>query len=132
WEKAARGVDGRAFPMGDTLIPPWANVAQSTREAPALRPVDDHPLDRSPYGVLGLAGNVRDTCRTRYVRRGQVQDGQRLRPEVDVGDGGLWEVRGGSLISPPIYCRASGRFAVTPDEHSSAGLRLARSWPGEP
>ena len=53
WEKAARGVDGRAFPWGDKPDPALANVG--TR---ALRPAGAFPDGASPYGALQMVGNV--------------------------------------------------------------------------
>jgi formylglycine-generating enzyme required for sulfatase activity len=49
WEKAARGTDGRIFPWGDQ----W----DEKRVALTLGPVNSHPEDISPYGVLDMAGN---------------------------------------------------------------------------
>jgi formylglycine-generating enzyme required for sulfatase activity len=51
WEKAARGTDGRTWPWGsnwnDALVPQGDTV-----------PVDSYADGASPYGVLGMAGNV--------------------------------------------------------------------------
>jgi eukaryotic-like serine/threonine-protein kinase len=62
WEKAGRGVDGRFFPWGDHLDPAWCSMTQShsTLRAPSI--VSGFPIDVSPHGVRGLAGNVRDWC----------------------------------------------------------------------
>ena len=56
WEKAARGVDGRAAPWGNYVDPDWCAI--QGLETPS--PVDGFPLDHSPYGVRGMAGNVAD------------------------------------------------------------------------
>lgn len=53
WEKAARGMDGRTFPWGDTADASKANVAGQ-----GLRPVESTPEGASPFGVLNMAGNV--------------------------------------------------------------------------
>jgi formylglycine-generating enzyme required for sulfatase activity len=68
WEKAARGTDGRLFPWGDSFDPAQANILGPDRHdeknrAPkqiATWAVDDPRLagDASPFGILGMAGNV--------------------------------------------------------------------------
>lgn len=65
WEKAARGTDGRVMPWGNALPHcGTANVrvrgaecAQSPRRQSS---VDAFAGDVSPYGVKGMAGNVRE------------------------------------------------------------------------
>ncbi|MEL6347417.1 MAG: SUMF1/EgtB/PvdO family nonheme iron enzyme, partial [Myxococcota bacterium] len=59
WSKAARGVDGRTMPWGNTLESTWCAVMDSTAGAPDPSPVDTYPIDCSPYGVRGVAGGVR-------------------------------------------------------------------------
>jgi len=53
WEKAARGIDGRAFPWGEKADAALANVGTH-----ALRPADGFPEGASPYGALQMVGNV--------------------------------------------------------------------------
>ncbi len=53
WEKAARGTDGRIYPWGDD---PNGGNAHLDGDAPV--PVDSRAGDISPYGVIGMAGNV--------------------------------------------------------------------------
>jgi serine/threonine-protein kinase len=56
WEKAARGIDGREYPWGD-----WAEGRCNTREAKIgdTTPVGQYcPRGDSPYGCVGMAGNV--------------------------------------------------------------------------
>lgn len=62
WEKAARGVDERKLPWGDYFEPTWACIRghKEGRSLPAV--IGAHPLDRSVYGIYGLAGNVQDFC----------------------------------------------------------------------
>lgn len=74
WEKAARGEDGRLFPWGPSFDPAQANILGPDRHdeknrAPkqiATWAVDDPRLagDASPYGVLGMAGNVSEWTST--------------------------------------------------------------------
>jgi formylglycine-generating enzyme required for sulfatase activity len=60
WEKAARGAGGRIYPWGDSLpdarMAPLFAVTSDTSSGP--RDVDAAPQGASPYGVLGMAGNV--------------------------------------------------------------------------
>jgi formylglycine-generating enzyme required for sulfatase activity len=53
WEKAARGVDGRAFPWGNERDSTRANVGTYQ-----LRPVNDFANGASPFGALQMVGNV--------------------------------------------------------------------------
>lgn len=51
WEKAARGEDGRIWPWGNEWD--YSKVQHGDTS-----PVDLYPAGASPYGVLGMAGNV--------------------------------------------------------------------------
>ncbi len=53
WEKAARGIDGRNFPWGNTPDPSKANIG--AREA---QPVNAYAGGASPFGALQMVGNV--------------------------------------------------------------------------
>jgi serine/threonine-protein kinase len=64
WDKAMRGADGRAFPMGSELDPSFAKIRESRPEATQLEPVGAFPLDESPYGVRDLGGGVGDWTAT--------------------------------------------------------------------
>jgi len=58
WEKAARGTDGRIYPWGNS--PPDCDRANYEGCAGKPLPVGSHPDGASPYGVLDMAGNVRE------------------------------------------------------------------------
>jgi formylglycine-generating enzyme required for sulfatase activity len=59
WEKAARGKDGPRYPWGDSPPNPrLVNFNLSLIAEPV--PVYRYPLGASPYGVLNMAGNVRE------------------------------------------------------------------------
>ncbi|HND00412.1 MAG TPA: SUMF1/EgtB/PvdO family nonheme iron enzyme, partial [Myxococcota bacterium] len=61
-EKAARGVDRRTYPWGDTFDASWCNMSQSHAGNPRPVDVDQPEGDVSVYGVRGLAGNCVEWC----------------------------------------------------------------------
>ncbi|MFO0709470.1 MAG: bifunctional serine/threonine-protein kinase/formylglycine-generating enzyme family protein [Sandaracinus sp.] len=129
WEKAARGVDGRAYPWGDQGEPTWARIVGSTADLPCRAPVGTHPIDESPYGVRDMAGNVRTWCAGPWTPEGPPRDGGVLRRiECASDDASLRAVRGGSWSSVASLARSASRFAGPPSHRFSAvGLRLVRS-----
>jgi formylglycine-generating enzyme required for sulfatase activity len=62
WEKAARGTDGRLFPWGNEA--PDAQHCNYAFEIGDTTPVGAYPLGASPYGLLDMAGNVREWTST--------------------------------------------------------------------
>jgi formylglycine-generating enzyme required for sulfatase activity len=59
WERAARGADGRPYPHGDIVHPSDANMSASyPAEEMGADEVGSFPVDRSPFGVRDLVGNV--------------------------------------------------------------------------
>ncbi len=60
WEKAARGTDGREYPWGDKPGSGRSNVNNPKQWAL----VYDYPDDISPYGVIGMGGNVNEWTAT--------------------------------------------------------------------
>ena len=75
WEKAARGTDGRKYPWGnDPGTAKKVNTAQDFSPDPRAEgavdgynrwaPVDAMTDDRSPTGVMGMAGNVSEWTAT--------------------------------------------------------------------
>ena len=114
WEKAARGLDGRVFPWGDHFHHAWCNSQKGGR--PRIREVGSWPVDRSPYGVHDMAGNVSEFC-----------------ADVFTAGGDDRVVRGGNWHSAPSRCRAASRGGLpTSAKGSLIGFRLACSWPPTP
>jgi serine/threonine-protein kinase len=127
WEKAARGVDGRTLPWGNHLDPTFTNMRDSRSDRPMPAAVDSFPVDESPYGVRGMAGNVRDFCIDVYQADGpQLVDGRAQPPALE--EGSKRTLRGGAF---PAYERSAGIAFRLGDSGEGripyAGARLCRS-----
>ncbi len=109
WEKAARGADGRFYPWGDVLDPSWCSMTQSHAGLRAPSPVHAFPIDCSPLGVRGLAGNVRDWCERSSIA-------------------GKADVRGGSWNLGTRACHMATRNLLQADARVPyVGFRQVRS-----
>ncbi len=131
WEKAARGVDGRPWPWGSFGDPTWACVHGHREGRPYPASVHAHPVDVSPFGVRGTAGNVCDWTLDVFTEEGpELTDGGLFeRPAAPVPDDGQLSrcVKGGSWSNPIVH----GRGAFRDGRHASdrrwvIGFRLAR------
>jgi formylglycine-generating enzyme required for sulfatase activity len=60
WEKAARGIDGRVYPYGNTFDPQKSNVAESAIFQ--TTPVKKYENGKSPYGCFDMSGNIWEWC----------------------------------------------------------------------
>ena len=131
-EKAARGVDERLLPWGNHPDATFACVAESHTGELARAPISAYPHDESPYGVRGLAGNVRDTCINVWKREGPEIVGGRLRLDpADPGDPSNRAAKGGAWGSPLASAWSAGRFASRPELcWKGLGVRLARTATG--
>jgi formylglycine-generating enzyme required for sulfatase activity len=132
FERAARGVNGRAFPWGElynahavnhgrfALIPndPSDGYAE-------LAPVGSFPAGKTPEGVLDLSGNVAEWVADVYLERydnKQAKYGSQVRV-----------VRGGSFESAEPFLRGAARRGIDKSFVSPAiGFRCARSASGDP
>lgn len=130
-EKAVRGADGRLYPWGDFFDPTWACMMSSHVGEIVRVDVDAYPLDDSPYGMRGGAGNSHDYCINPWGPEGRALHAGRLvikaaPPEEDE----YRAVRGGAFSSVANHCRAAARFGLRPDQRRNAtGLRLSRPYP---
>jgi len=133
WEKAARGVDGRLYPWGDWLDPSWCWTRDSHPHTPSLAVSGAHPVDRSPYGVLGMAGNSMDWCANPFVAPDRFDARPRriipLDPPHDDDRSPTARLyRGGSWCYNAQLCRPVRRFRHQPDTRvNDLGLRPVRS-----
>jgi serine/threonine-protein kinase len=135
WEKAARGVDGRIHPWGDGFDPSWTCMSHSHPGRRLPVPVDSFPIDESPYGVRGMAGNVMEWTQDLYRPSGPPLEHQRVlsmdRPELPL-DADRTR-RGGGWNFMAMTCRGAyrGRNKVL-TRFGNLGFRLARSWRRHP
>ena len=115
WEIAARGTDGRRYPWGYTWEPTYCKCAQSRPGPASLEPCGSYPHDRSPFGVMDLAGGVADWTVSVPLGHGGTARDERI-------------CRGGSWTHLDMRARSASRHAAAPDAVSvSVGFRLART-----
>jgi len=132
WEKAARGVDGRPFPWGHHLDPTFTCMRRSHVGHALPADVSAYPIDASPYGVRGLAGNFVDRCADPWSDTGPiVHDDRVVVPPLVIPEGGAeayHTCKGGSWFNYPRYSRAAWRTRTAWwDRTISVGFRLVRS-----
>ena len=129
WEKAARGVDGRIYPWGDHVEAPWACMLDSHQGEPRMASVEGYPTDESPYGVRGLAGNVRSWCANHWTHEGpRVVDQRLIHDPLPTDDHAFRAVRGGAFASHIRLSRSATRFADPPSARFLVtGIRLVRT-----
>ncbi len=139
WEKAARGTDQRQLPWGDDYF--TCGVANLTLGGPGdtcpesgqVLPVDAHPGDRSPNGVIGMAGNVQewvaDWKGQLYYSTGPTTDP--TGPAEAEPERPYKILRGGYYDSGPPTVRVSLRRWSDPQDHllGRVGVRCASSAP---
>jgi eukaryotic-like serine/threonine-protein kinase len=128
WEKAARGVDGRYFPWGDAPDASFCHARTVERAPTSPTSIHAFVLDRSPYGVRGLGGNVRDWCEDAAGGGPSVENGCAVPPPA-ASHAIERIVRGGSWRLPPEAARSATRGALPAAVgYPDVGVRLARSW----
>jgi formylglycine-generating enzyme required for sulfatase activity len=128
WELAARGVDGRAFPWGDSpdegRVHNGLDILELGRPGPV--PVDSLPEGASPYGCLHMAGNVAELVQDTYGTY-PPDGGSRTDPLRE----GLQEgrvLRNGGFSGDLAHCRVFVRNAMNADlVELDHGFRVARS-----
>lgn len=121
WDKAARGVDGRPFPMALRFDPALAKLRESRPEASQPEPVGAFPSDVSPYGVRDLLGGVHDWTASTVSGVPAPNAEEESSPETQ---GEQANVRGGSwtnVYMEPLIVRGAYRVI---DRAGWVGFRL--------
>ncbi|MEW8562731.1 MAG: SUMF1/EgtB/PvdO family nonheme iron enzyme, partial [Candidatus Thiodiazotropha sp.] len=112
WEKAARGIDGGAYPWGDHYQIGAANINERFIDT-GLYNLDQttavglYPQGTSPYGVFDMAGNLFEWCINKYEEPAVI--------DVDASDD-LRVLRGGSWYFDPEDARSADRNGDSPDD----------------
>jgi len=118
WEKASRGTDGRIYPWGNKWNPNLCNNKNTSHKIlkgktryllgkTGITPIGLFPHDRSPYGLMDAAGNVREWCRDwfddDYYEKSPVKNPKGPKKGEDR------VLRGGSFYSEVSACRITAR-----------------------
>ena len=115
WEKAARGTDGRMYPWGDE----WGADRCKTGQG-GTSPVEAYPRGASPYGCLGMTGNVWEWTRSlwgeywhepEFKYPYEPDDG---RENLDAGDDVCRVLRGACWIGVRYFGRCAYRHFDPP------------------
>jgi formylglycine-generating enzyme required for sulfatase activity len=124
WEKAARGVDERLYPWGNS--PPNDTLANYGGNEGDTEEVGSYPEGASPYGVLEMAGNVWEWVADPYdVKYYQASPSHN---PAGPGSGEERVVRGGSWLLGQRRIRAAYRKSHRPDfRDGTTGFRCASS-----
>jgi len=118
WEKAARGIDGRMFPWGNSTNSLSANIDGSDTKL-----VGSYENGASPFGVYDMAGNVWEWTTDLY------DTSEKLANKPTPGsESNYYVIRGGSWNSSFLDIRSSNRDSnqglIT---HSDLGFRCVRN-----
>lgn len=120
WEKAARGIDGRIYPWGNTWNDAFCNT--NTSQIQTVTPVGKYsPNGDSPFGCTDMAGNVWEWTRSlwgdhpidpQYKYPYDPMDG---RENIEVPNNILRVVRGGAWCHEPLRARCAFRGRYFPE-----------------
>jgi formylglycine-generating enzyme required for sulfatase activity len=119
WERAARGVDGVAWPWGDDFDADKCNSSESNLKE--TTPIDAYPDGASPDGVIDMAGNVWEWTDTWYdAYPASTHRSDRYGEKYKV-------IRGGSWFDNQSLVRCSARNKGEPTfMFSTIGFRCAK------
>jgi len=122
WEKAARG--------DRTKVYPWGDVWNEMKVVSILTPVGTYTSGKSPYGILGMVGNVAEWVAD-YYSKSFYRENIGTVPENPTGPkrGMLRVFRGGSWRQHDEQSsRCAKRYCAFPNlKYNDVGFRLAKS-----
>lgn len=126
WEKAARGDTGLKYPFGNHYKEKYANKLEKTDGYAYTAPVNKFPNGKSPYGLLNMAGNVREWCADWYQVDYHTSTPKKNPRGSKTGDykvikGGSWEDTAENLRTT----KRSHNFPTSTDYKT--GFRCAKS-----
>jgi formylglycine-generating enzyme required for sulfatase activity len=129
WEKAARGIDQRVFPWGNSFPnPEWITFRRKFSKLgfKVFSPIDEMEKGQSPYGVYHLAGNVwewvSDWYEDVYYENSPENDPQ----GPDSGESRV--LRGGNWYYKAYYLRSVYRYNDKPESLKVwQGVRCSKS-----
>lgn len=126
WEKAARGDNGAVYPWGTTA--PTCSLANFRGCLGHINSVTDYSSGSSPYGVLGMAGNVFQWINDFYDEH--YYDSMPPTNPLGANGGDTHVIRGSSFESDASLLVAGTRHFGAPAYHSGdLGFRCAVAQP---
>lgn len=124
WEKAARGIEGQAYPWGNAAPDP--SLLNFNYQIGDTIEVGSYSNGASPFGALDMAGNVSEWVSDRYD---DIYYANTPSANPSGPPSGSYRVRrGGSWASFMQRVRTTNRVWEDPDaQQSDVGFRCARS-----
>ncbi len=117
WEYAARGIDGRLYPWGDSDPIPNVNASfdytlSQTNFSRALKPIDEMHDGASAFGIYNMSGNVMEWVQDYYDADIYRQSNRTSEPNLIESDTNV--LRGGAWYNSAEEIRTTTRFNIDP------------------